>query len=150
MYKFFDEKKKTIILRNPSFNRPWQFVMEPLKGYLLLAKKQFEKPRKYSGAWNFGTKTKSSKNVKAMANIIVKYWGAGKIYVHKESFSEQKNLQLDSSKAKKLLKWVPIYSFEKTIKYTVEWYKRVLIHKEDPILITKNQIKEYMRESKIS
>ena len=48
-------KNEAILLRNPNFSRPWQLVLEPLKGYLILAKKQFENPLKYSGAWNFGT-----------------------------------------------------------------------------------------------
>ena len=51
-------KKKRIILRNPNFSRPWQFVLEPLKGYLILAQKQFYNPIKFSGAWNFGTESK--------------------------------------------------------------------------------------------
>ena len=52
-------KNKVILLRNPNSVRPWQFVLEPLKGYLILAKKQFENPKKFSGAWNFGTEPKS-------------------------------------------------------------------------------------------
>lgn len=148
--KFLMSKRKIIILRNPSFNRPWQFILEPLKGYLILAKKQFERPKKYSGSWNFGTKPNTLANVKSIANIIIKYWGSGKIYIRRGNFSEQKNLQLDITKAKKLLKWHPTYDLKKSIKITVEWYKKVLIYRKDPKLITENQIKSYMNESKIS
>ena len=49
-------KNKTIYIRNPNFNRPWQHVIEPLYGYLILAKKIYKEPKRYSGPWNFGTK----------------------------------------------------------------------------------------------
>ena len=65
---------KTIELRNPKFNRPWQFVLEPIKGYLILAKKQFENPSKYSGAWNFGTEPKSITSVKEIVKYMIKFW----------------------------------------------------------------------------
>ena len=59
-------KNKGNLIRNPNFNRPWQFVMEPLKGYLILAMKQFKKPFKYSSAWNFGTEPRSITSVKVI------------------------------------------------------------------------------------
>ena len=92
---------KVIFLRQPNFNRPWQHVLEPLKGYLILAKKQFLSPKKYSDAWNFGTKNNSVKSVKQIIEYMIKYWGSGKIRVNKKNkFYEQKNLQLDIKKAK--------------------------------------------------
>ena len=65
-------KNKTIHIRNPNFNRPWLHVLEPLKGYLILGKKQYEIPNKYSSAWNFGTKPNSVTNVKTIVETIVK------------------------------------------------------------------------------
>ena len=73
----FNEKKK-IILRNPNFSRPWQFVLEPIQGYLILAQKQFHNPQKFSGAWNFGTESKSNIKVIDIVKLIIKYWGTGK------------------------------------------------------------------------
>ena len=64
-----------IILRNPNFNRPWQLVLEPLKGYLILGKKQYENPKNFSGAWNFGTNPSSLTNVKKIVSYIIKFWG---------------------------------------------------------------------------
>ena len=65
---------KTIVLRNPNFNRPWQHVLEPLKGYLILAKKQYFKPLDFSGAWNFGTNPKSLTTVKKIVEFINYYF----------------------------------------------------------------------------
>ena len=78
--------KKTIVLRNPNFNRPWQHVLEPLKGYLILAKKQYSKPLNFSGAWNFGTNPKSLTTVKKIVEYIIEYWGEGKLVAKKNKF----------------------------------------------------------------
>jgi len=143
-------ENKTIFLRNPNFNRPWQFVLEPLRGYLVLAKEQFKNSKKYSSAWNFGTKPNTVTNVKTIVNHLVKFWGTGNIKIGKNIFYEQMNLQLNIDKAKKFLGWEPAYSIKHSIKLTEEWYKRVAIKKEDPIKVTEDQIKEYMNDSKIN
>ena len=76
-------KNKVVFLRNPNFNRPWQHVLEPIRGYLMLAKKQFQEPKKYSDAWNFGTKNNSVKSVKEIVDYIISFWGSGKIKVNR-------------------------------------------------------------------
>ena len=139
---------KNIFLRNPNFNRPWQHVLEPLKGYLILAKEQFAYPKKYSAAWNFGTKNNSIKSVKEIVDYIILFWGKGKVKTNKKNrFYEQKNLQLDISKAKKKLKWFPTYSVKDSVKITTEWYLKVFKYKEDPFKVTNQQIKDYMNEN---
>ena len=65
--------KKIIFLRNPNFNRPWQHVLEPLMGYLILAKKQFQEPKNYSAAWNFGTKNNSVKSVREIVDYMISF-----------------------------------------------------------------------------
>ena len=60
------------------------------------------------------------------------------------------NLQLDISKAKKFLKWSPTYNIKDSVKLSVDWYKRVLVNKENPIKVTEEQIKKYMHDSKIN
>ena len=83
------------MLRNPKFNRPWQLVLEPLKGYLILAKKQFENPSKFSDAWNFGTESKSVTDVQQIVKYMIEFWGKGKMKTTKKNkFYEQENLQL--------------------------------------------------------
>ena len=141
-------KNQKIILRNPSFNRPWQFVLEPLKGYLILAKKQFENPKKYSGAWNFGNKSKSVVTVSQIVEYIINFWGSGKLEkLKKNNVYEQQNLQLNSSKAIKLLKWKPTYSIKQSVKVTTQWYYDVLKRKKSPSVVTNQQIQDYMNEN---
>ena len=140
--------KKPIFLRNPNFNRPWQHVLEPLMGYLILAKKQFKEPKKYSDAWNFGTKNNSVKSVKEIVDYMISFWGSGKIKVNRvNKFYEQKNLQLDINKAKKRLKWIPTYSVKRGVQITTEWYLQVYKDKKDPFEVTNKQIIDYMNEN---
>ena len=140
---------KSIYLRNPNFNRPWQFVLEPLRGYLLLAMKQFYEPKKYSGAWNFGTEKNSGKSVKEIVEYIIEFWGSGKLKESKQNkFYEQENLQLNIQKSRKKLNWKPTYNIRKSVQVTVDWYKQVLNQKRKPIDTTKEQIYKYMDESK--
>ena len=142
-------KNKAIYIRNPNFNRPWQHVLEPLYGYLLLGEKIFKRPKIYSGPWNFGTKKNTVTNVLKIVNEIVKFWGKGKINFKKnQKYYEQTNLQLNIDKSVKILKWQPKYSITKSVHVTAEWYKKVLIEKYSPEKITGKQIKDYMNESK--
>ena len=60
------------------------------------------------------------------------------------------NLQLDISKSKKFLKWSPTYNIKHSVKLSVDWYKKVLVNKEDPVKVTQDQIKKYMYDSKIN
>ena len=141
-------KKTPINIRNPKFNRPWQFVLEPLKGYLILAKKQYENPRKFSGAWNFGTEAKSITDVKKIVEYLIEFWGSGSLKVEKTNkFYEQHNLQLDIKKAKKELKWKPTYNIKDSVKVTTDWYFRVLEKKEKSTIVTNMQIEDYMYEN---
>lgn len=142
-------KNKKIIIRNANFNRPWQFVMEPLRGYLILAKKQFKNPQKYAGAWNFGNNQNTTTNVKKFVSYLIKLWGSGKLKVIKKQNYEQKNLQLDSSKSKKYLNWFPIYNIKQSIKISLEWYKKVLVKKANPLQVTLQQIRQYLDDCKI-
>jgi len=139
---------KTIVLRNPKFNRPWQFVLEPLKGYLILAKKQYERPNDYSDAWNFGTEARSITDVKKVVEYMVKFWGSGNLKVlKKKQFYEQHNLQLDIRKAKKKLMWTPTYNVKQSVEVTADWYYKILVKKMNANLVTDNQIKDYMDEN---
>ena len=142
----FLNKKKIIIIRHPNFNRPWQHVLEPLFGYLILAFKLYKQPKKYSGPWNFGTEHNTITSVEQVINKIIFYWGEGKYKkINKKKFYEQTNLQLDIKKAKRELKWKPKLSIDDCISMTVDWYRKVLTNRKTVQQMTKSQIVNYMK-----
>lgn len=142
------EKDKEIIIRNPSYTRPWQFVLEPLGGYLLLARKMIEEGQKYNGPWNFGPLTKSI-TVEKLVKIVIKYYNKGKYIVHNENgfFEEAKLLDLDATKAVNELKWKPCLGIEEAIKFTVDWYKNY--RNTNVFEFCNRQIEEYQRKWKL-
>lgn len=143
-------KNKTIILRKPHFNRPWQHVLETIYGYLVLAMKQFHNPKYFSGSWNFGPNVRNLKKVKDIVKIIVNCWGSGKFKVKKSRNKtyEQKNLQLNINKAVNKLGWKPFLSIEKSLMKTIDWYLQVCKYNKDPLQVTNNQIVDFMNEIK--
>jgi CDP-glucose 4,6-dehydratase len=120
------EKSEPIIIRNPFAVRPWQHVLEPLSGYLILASKMIENPDKYNEAWNFGPNDESVRTVGEVTDMVLKFWGEGswknisEINAPHESFT----LRLDISKTKALLGWKPVWDIELSIKNTVDWYRK--------------------------
>lgn len=144
-------KNKEIYIRNPNHNRPWQHVLEPLSGYILLAKKLHKNYNKYSGPWNFGPKQNTVTSVLQVVKEIVKKLKKGKVRINKKNFFyEQKNLQLNIKKSNKELGWYPIYSIAKSISITVDWYKGVVIDKKvSAEEMTKKQILDYINDKKI-
>jgi CDP-glucose 4,6-dehydratase len=119
------EKGEPIVVRNPHAIRPWQHVLEPLSGYLLLAERMFEEPAAYAGAWNFGPENSSFLTVGSLVDGIVKSWGTGLWEDHSipEAVHEANLLKLDITKAKTLLGWSPEWKIERAVSETVRWYR---------------------------
>jgi CDP-glucose 4,6-dehydratase len=139
-------KRKKIFIRNPDFNRPWQHVLDPLYGYLILASKLYRDPKKYSGPWNFGTEKNTITSVIKIVKLAIKSWGHGQLTINKEKkLYEQTNLQLNIDKSKKILKWKPKYKIQDSVKLTIEWYKKVLSKEITAEEITKKQISDYTK-----
>ena len=138
---------KTLTIRSPKATRPWQHVIEPVFGYIRLAEKLYFQ-KKYSGAWNFGSKKGTVTSVFEVVKKIIKYWGKGKVKINnKKQFYEQENLQLDISKSKKILKWNPKYSIDQSVRLTVEWYKYVYLNgSKNAEKISYKQIQSYMND----
>ena len=140
-------KNKKLILRNPYSVRPWQHVLEPLEGYIILAQKLFgAKGKFFSGPWNFGPQKNRSINVLNFSRLLKKkLLSQSKIEIRKNFFhqKEKNYLDLDSKKAIKKLSWKPILNFEKTLSLTAEWYKAYK-RKENLMLFSINQIKFFM------
>ena len=143
------ESKSQIRLRNPSATRPWQHVLEPLSGYLILAIKLYDNPQKYGGSWNFGPSTSEVRTVHDVAKCIVETLGRGSIEIagDKNQQHEAKLLQLNCDKAQQELGWRPRWTVEKTFSATAEWYKGKMEggNAED---ISRAQLQEFFPELK--
>ena len=120
------EAGKPIPIRNPKAVRPWQHVLEPLGGYLLLAEKMWERPTEYCEGWNFGPDEKSICTVREVAEKVVEHYGSGSLEVASDSNAphEAQLLTLDITKAGERLGWKPRLSIDRCIGRTVDWYKR--------------------------
>ncbi len=133
---------KLIALRNPNSIRPWQHVLEPLSGYLLLGALLEKNAVEFSGAYNFGPLPEDHLTVQQLVEIAIKKWGSGEwedVQNEKEPH-EAKLLKLDISKAKSILNWEPKLNAEAAIEWTMDWYKE----KDDKLGLTLTQINKYM------
>ena len=138
-------KKNSIILRNPYATRPWQHVLDPLNGYLILAKKTFQNPKLYSDAFNFGPERKEKMSVIKVCKKFLNYAKSDiKILIKKnKNIKEHGKLLLSIEKSKKILRWKPIYSVENSIFKTTEWYVDIFTNKKDPFQTTVKQLIDY-------
>ena len=112
-------------IRNPRAVRPWQHVLEPLGGYLLLGAALWQDPQKYSGAWNFGPDDGSHLTVAAMAERLIKYWGDGswEDLSDPQALHEANLLKLNCDKAHAGLNWNSVLTIDVCLQMTAEWYK---------------------------
>lgn len=135
-------------LRNPNATRPWQHVLEPLAGYLLLAARLYEEPKNWGGSWNFGPSTNEVRTVKDVADVVVNHIGQGRVEVveSKTQVHEARLLQLNCDKAHQLLGWYPRWHVNKTLEATALWYKTI-IDGGNAVAITRAQIREFFSES---
>lgn len=115
-------KKEKLPLRNPNSVRPWQFVLEPLSGYLDLCSRLFLNGNKFCGGWNFGPDESNSHSVMDVVKEAEKFFGKIDIEVIPSPFIEAGLLSLDISKARRELKWEPTLNFKDTIDFTVKGY----------------------------
>ena len=139
------EAGKTVDIRNPSSIRPWQHVLEPLSGYLLLAQKLFESGKQFSGAWNFGPSNEGEKSVQWIVEKLVSEWGDGASWriIGNTGPHEAQILKLDCSKARTKLHWSPSWDIGTTISKLTTWYKHVAAG-GDCRSLTRQQINDYV------
>jgi len=137
-----------IALRNPSATRPWQHVLDPLSGYLLLAGRLLEAPQDYAGAWNFGPITPGSVTVEDIARRFVDAWGEGDISLPgggPNELHEAHLLHLNIDRALRELLWQPRLDVHTAIDWTVTWYQQFYRHRADMRSVSLEQIDRYMR-----
>lgn len=117
---------KPVSVRNPKAIRPWQHVLEPLHGYLLLGKLLNEEPGKFSGAFNFGPLPNDHLPVEELVTLALECWGNGSWQDNSDSTQphEAGLLKLDISKARAELNWKPKLTSKEAIQWTISWYKQ--------------------------
>ena len=120
------EQDKVIDIRSPKAIRPWEHVLEPLSGYMLLAKKQWEHPTEFCEGWNFGPESESVSTVWEVATELIKNYGKGELKDSTDSNAvhEAKLLMLDITKAKTKLGWKPRMNMLQCMDLVADWYKR--------------------------
>lgn len=136
--------KDVIEIRNPNSTRPWQHVLEPLSGYLMLAQKLYEKGPEYGCAWNFGPDDIDVMPVEWVVKEMCSLWGedAGYNIVNPSNFHEDHFLKLDNSKARMELGWQPRWDIQGRIAKVVEWTKAYKDH-QDIRIVCLNQLEEF-------
>lgn len=133
-------------IRNPHAIRPWQHVLEPLAGYLLLAQKLWEEGGAYGEGWNFGPNDEDAKPVQWIVEQLTKAWGEGASWVQDggEHPHEAHYLKLDCSKAKARLDWHPRWDLARTVEKIIEWHK-AMEQGENMEAKTLGQISQFMK-----
>jgi len=133
-------------MRNPEAVRPWQHVLEPLSGYLMLAKALYVNGKQFSGAWNFGP-SRSGVKVATLVDEFFSAWGAGSWEASSAhgGYHETVNLLLDSSKAKAELGWRPCLTIEEAVSLIADWYRKAVTKPEaDLYNLSSGQIRGYL------
>lgn len=139
------ERHEAIRIRMPHATRPWQYVLEPLSGYLCLAARLLEDPISYRGAWNFGPGEDSVRTVHQLTQQLVDHWGGGEIVVDTppDQAYEATLLHLSIDKARNRLGWQPQWNVDRAIKECAVWYRSV-IDGADAATASTGQIDAYM------
>ncbi len=134
-------------IRNPGAVRPWQHVLEPLGGYLLLAERLWQDGRSHAGAWNFGPGEDDARTVAWVADRVAALWGEGARWERDraEAPPEAHMLRLDCAKARQILGWRPRWPLDTALAHTVDWYKGYA-QAADLRALTLDQIDAYTRE----
>ena len=141
------KNNEKIEIRNPFFTRPWQHVLEPLAGYLVLAEKLKKNSEDFSSSFNFGPLIDSNRTVKELVEECLKHW-EGNYYINKESnkLHEAESLYLTIEKSMRNLGWFPKWNFHETIEKTIKWYKDVHYGDKSPLKCTLENLNEYLND----
>lgn len=135
---------ESCMIRSPHAIRPWQFVLEPLRGYLMLAERLVRDGEEFATAWNFGPLDADARPVSWIANELVKYWGHDAAWSADTGMHprEATYLKLDASKTASVLDWHPALTLGVALEWIVEWY-RAFQSGDDLERLTRAQIERY-------
>jgi len=137
-------KNETAMIRNPNAHRPWQYILDVLTGYLILAQKLYESGSHFSDAWNFGPNDENVKSVSWIADKMTQLWGEkAKYSVNQDTLLHEANcLKLDSNKSRTILGWEPKSSIEDVLENTINWYQ-AFFQQKNMKQFTERQIATY-------
>jgi len=140
-------KNEKLLIRNPQATRPWQHVLEPLSGYLLVGQHLLEENVSAAEAWNFGPNVENNIPVLDLVKESQKYWDSIDFTLDsaKDSPHEATFLMLDSAKANKLLHWRPIWNFEETVETSINWYRN---YYEKNAISTESDLDSYISKAR--
>ena len=141
-------KDEPVTVRNPKSIRPWQHVLEPIVGYLILGSKLEEDPIRYCQAYNFGPYLTDTLTVDEMIKLSIKSWGKGEYVEEKilNDYHEAGLLKLDISKTNSDLKWYPKTNAIRAVSLTIDWYKEFYLSRANIENFTINQILDFINE----
>ena len=143
------ESNKSVVIRNPQATRPWQHVLEPLSGYLMLANKLYNSPSKFSEGWNFGPNYQDVKPVGSILEYMTKLWPGSSWQLDKSENPHEANLlKLDISKAKSKLQWKPVWSLETALNKIVKWHTSWIAQASSTQELCIKEINQYIEDSK--
>lgn len=143
LLRAFSEGRPALV-RHPGAVRPWQHVLEPLRGYMLLAERLWVDPSGFSSAWNFGPGSDDARPVQWLADTIAARWGGNAAWQRGETplLHEAGALLLDSARARELLGWHPRVKLETALQWVVDWH-RAVFSGGDARVVTLDQIERF-------
>jgi CDP-glucose 4,6-dehydratase len=139
-------RHQTVKIRNPRAIRPWQHVLEPLSGYLLLGQKLLEGKKEFADAWNFGPSDEDAVSVEELANQAKRFWPEIDYECNEapDALHEAGTLSLDCSKARAGLRWKPVWDVGTAVEKTVSWYRTFY---ESQKIISSTDIESYIQDA---
>jgi CDP-glucose 4,6-dehydratase len=139
------EENEPLIIRNPLATRPWQHVLEPLSGYLILAQALYEQGAVFASGWNFGPRDEDNRSVQEVVELLISGWGGVARWEQEGSSQphEANLLKLDCSKARTKLGWIPKWDLADAVKKIIEWQNSYQA-KENMQQVSLAQINHYM------
>lgn len=140
------QAQKSLEVRSPNATRPWQHVLESLSGYLLLGRHLLDQNLIFADAWNFGPDDSGNQTVAKVLSTLSQTWG--KLNWHITEIPQPHEaglLHLDSTKARTLMNWHPVWSLEDSLKETVRWYQMFM---EKKTVVSAQQLTDYLDSAK--